>query len=231
MKKIGLIGGMSWESTLLYYKLLNEKVKKLKGGFHSANCVIESVDFAEIAALQAKDDWDALDELMKTRARALESSGAEIILICANTMHLSVPAIEKSSKIPVLHIAEVTASEIKKAKLKKVALLGTKFTMEKDFFRNILEDKGISVIVPDLKGRNQVHDIIYTELVNGIVTDKSKKAYVSIIENLMAQGAEGVILGCTEIPLLIKPEDIDIPLFNTTKIHAEKAVEIALEGS
>ena len=231
MKKIGLIGGMSWESTLLYYKLLNEKVKKLKGGFHSANCVIESVDFAEIAALQAKDDWDALDELMKTRARALESSGAEIILICANTMHLSVPAIEKSSKIPVLHIAEVTASEIKKAKLKKVALLGTKFTMEKDFFRNILKDKGISVIVPDLKGRNQVHDIIYTELVNGIVTDKSKKAYVSIIENLMAQGAEGVILGCTEIPLLIKPEDIDIPLFNTTKIHAEKAVEIAMEGN
>ena len=231
MKKIGLIGGMSWESTLLYYQLLNEKVKKLKGGFHSANCVIESVDFAEIASLQAKDDWDALDELMKTRARALESSGAEIILICANTMHLSVPAIEKSSKIPVLHIAEVTAAEIKKAKLKKVALLGTKFTMEKDFFRNILKDKGISVIVPDLKGRNQVHDIIYTELVNGIVTDKSKKAYVSIIENLMAQGAEGVILGCTEIPLLIKPEDIDIPLFNTTKIHAEKAVEIAMEGN
>jgi len=231
MKKIGLIGGMSWESTLLYYKLLNEKVKKLKGGFHSANCVIESVDFAEIAALQAKDDWDALDELMKIRARALESSGAEMILICANTMHLSVPAIEQSSKIPVLHIAEVTASEIKKAKLKKVALLGTKFTMEKDFFRNILEDKDISVIVPDLKGRNLVHDIIYTELVNGIVTDASKKAYVSIIENLISDGAEGVILGCTEIPLLIKPEDIDIPLFNTTKIHAEKAVEIALEGS
>jgi len=231
MKKIGLIGGMSWESTLLYYKLLNEKVKSLKGGFHSANCVIESVNFAEIAALQAKDDWNALDELMKTRARSLESSGAAMILICANTMHLSVPAIEQSSKIPVLHIAEVTADEIKKAKLKKVALLGTKFTMEKDFFRDILEKNGITVMIPDTEGRNQVHDIIYKELVNGIITDESKKTYVTIIENLIAAGAEGVILGCTEIPLLIKPVDVNIPLFNTTRIHAERAVEIALKGS
>jgi len=231
MKKIGLIGGMSWESTLLYYKLLNEKVKSLRGGFHSANCVIESVDFAEIAKLQAKDDWDALDELMKTRAWALESCGAEMILICANTMHLSVPAIEQSCKIPVLHIAEVTAAEIKKKKLQKVALLGTKFTMERDFFRDILVKNGIAVLIPDEKGRNQVHDIIYKELVNGIVTDESKKAYVSIIENLVSEGAEGVILGCTEIPLLIKPFDVDIPLFNTTKIHAERAVEIALKDS
>ena len=231
MKKIGLIGGMSWESTLLYYKLLNEKVKSLRGGFHSANCVIESVNFDEIAALQAKDDWNALDELMKTRARSLESSGAEMILICANTMHLSVPAIEQCSKIPVLHIADVTAAEIKKQKLKKVALLGTKFTMERDFFKDILEKNGIAVLIPDEKGRNQVHDIIYKELVNGIITDESKKTYVSIIENLITEGAEGIILGCTEIPLLIKPEDVHIPLFNTTKIHAEKAVEIALEGS
>lgn len=230
MKKIGLIGGMSWESTLLYYELINKKVKAKLGGFHSANCVIESVDFSEIATLQAKNDWDALDELMKTRAQSLESSGAEMILICANTMHLSVPAIERISKIPVLHIAEVTASEIKKAKLKKVALLGTKFTMEKDFFRNILEKNGITVLLPDSKGRDKVHDIIYTELVKGIITNKSKKAYISIIKDLIRQGAEGIILGCTEIPLLIKPEDIDIPLFNTTKIHADKAVEISLEG-
>ena len=228
MKKIGLIGGMSWESTLLYYKLLNEKVKALRGGFHSANCVIESVDFAEIAALQAKDDWLALDALMIKRAEALTKSGAEMILICANTMHLSVPAIEQCTSVPVLHIAEVTADEIKSSKLKKVALLGTKFTMEKDFFRNILEEKGIAVVVPDASGRNQVHDIIYKELVKGIITEESKKVYVSIIEKLINQGAEGVILGCTEIPLLIKPGDIDIPLFNTTKIHAEKAVELAL---
>ncbi len=230
MKKIGLIGGMSWESTLLYYKLLNEKVKAIRGGFHSANCVIESVDFAEIAALQAKDDWLALDALMIKRAEALTTSGAEMILICANTMHLSVPAIEQCTSVPVLHIAEVTANEIKSSQLKKVALLGTKFTMEKDFFRNILEEKGIAVVVPDAIGRNQVHDIIYKELVKGIITEESKKVYVSIIEKLINQGAEGIILGCTEIPLLIKPGDIDIPLFNTTKIHAEKAVELALTG-
>ena len=228
MKKIGLIGGMSWESTLLYYKLLNEKVKALRGGFHSANCVIESVDFAEIAALQAKDDWLALDALMISRAEALTRSGAEMILICANTMHLSVPAIAQCTSVPVLHIAEVTADRIKSSGLKKVALLGTKFTMEKDFFRNILEEKGIAVVVPDASGRNQVHDIIYKELVKGIMTEESKKVYVSIIEKLINQGAEGVILGCTEIPLLIKPGDIDIPLFNTAKIHAEKAVELAL---
>ena len=228
MKKIGLIGGMSWESTLLYYKLLNEKVKALRGGFHSANCVIESVDFAEIAALQAKDDWLALDAIMISRAEALTRSGAEMILICANTMHLSVPAIAQCTSVPVLHIAEVTADEIKSSGLKKVALLGTKFTMEKDFFRNILEEKGIAVVVPDASGRNQVHDIIYKELVKGIMTEESKKVYVSIIEKLINQGAEGVILGCTEIPLLIKPGDIDIPLFNTTKIHAEKAIELAL---
>ncbi len=229
MKKIGLIGGMSWESTLLYYKLINEKVKALQGGFHSANCVIESVDFAEIATLQAKDDWVSLDKIMKSRAEALTSSGADMILICANTMHLSVPAIEQCTSVPVLHIAEVTADEIKSSQLKKVALLGTKFTMEKDFFRNILEEKGIAVVVPDASGRNQVHDIIYKELVKGIITEESKKVYVTIIEKLINQGAEGVILGCTEIPLLIKPRDIDIPLFNTTKIHAEKAVELALD--
>ena len=220
---------MSWESTLLYYQLLNEKVKMDLGGFHSANCVIESVDFAEIADLQSKDDWGALDDLMKTRARSLESAGAEMILICANTMHLCVNAIEKSTHIPVIHIAEVTANEIKKAKLAKVALLGTKFTMEKDFFRNILEAHGISVLLPDTEGRKKVHDIIYKELVRGIITDQSRRVYVSIIQNLIKKGAEGVILGCTEIPLLIKPGDIDIPLFNTTEIHAEKAVEISLE--
>ena len=220
---------MSWESTLLYYQLLNEKVKMDLGGFHSANCVIESVDFAEIADLQAKDDWGALDDLMKTRARSLESAGAEMILICANTMHLCVNAIEKSTHIPVIHIAEVTANEIKKAKLAKVALLGTKFTMEKDFFRNILEAHGISVLLPDTEARKKVHDIIYKELVRGIITDQSRRVYVSIIQNLIKKGAEGVILGCTEIPLLIKPGDIDIPLFNTTEIHAEKAVEISLE--
>lgn len=229
MKKIGLIGGMSWESTLLYYQLMNEKVKTLLGGFHSVNCAIESVDFAQIADLQAKDDWSAMDELMKVRARALECSGAEMILICANTMHLCVHAIEQCTSIPVIHIAEVTAAEIKKSKLDKVALLGTKFTMEKDFFRNILEAHGISVLIPDSDSRNKVHDIIYDQLVKGIITEDSRRVYISIIRNLIEQGAEGVILGCTEIPLLIRATDIEIPLFNTTEIHAEKAVELSLE--
>lgn len=230
MKKIGLIGGMSWESTLLYYELINKKVKNMAGGLHSADCVIESVDFAEIAELQAKDDWLALDRLMQERAKSLVSSGAEMILVCANTMHLSVPAIKKCTSIPIVHIAEVTAKEINAFGLKKVALLGTKFTMEKDFFKEVLEQKGIQVIVPDQKERNQVHDIIYKELVNGIIKEESKKEYLSIIKNLSNQGAEGVILGCTEIPLLITPKDTETKLFNTTKIHAESAVEIALNN-
>lgn len=228
MKKIGLIGGMSWESTLLYYELINKKVKAMLGGLHSANCVIESVDFSEIAGLQAKDDWKSLDELMIRRARSLEDAGAELLMICANTMHLCVEAIEQATNIPIVHIAEVTADQIKEAKLDTVALLGTKFTMEKDFFKNILIDKGIDVIVPDQKDRDQVHDIIYKELVRGDIQLSSKKIYLEIIDTLRAKGAQGIILGCTEIPLLIGPEDTDMPLFNTTKIHAEKTVELAL---
>lgn len=228
MKKIGLIGGMSWESTLLYYELINKKVKATLGGLHSADCVIESVDFSEIAELQAKDDWKALDDLMISRAKKLEGSGAELLMICANTMHLCVEAIEKHTNIPIVHIAEVTADQIKEAQLDKVALLGTKFTMEKDFFKNILINKGIDVIVPDQKGRDLVHDIIYNELVRGDIKIESKKIYLDIIADLKAKGAQGIILGCTEIPLLIGPEDTDIPLFNTTKIHAEKTVELSL---
>ena len=230
MKKIGLIGGMSWESTLLYYELINKKVKAILGGLHSSNCVIESVDFAEIAALQAVDDWGALDELMKSRARALESSGAELILICANTMHLCVTAIEESINIPVLHIAKVTADEIKKKQLDKVALLGTRFTMERDFFKDILKDHGIDVIVPEKNDRKLVNDIIYKELVRGVLKPASKEIYLGIIEDLRKRGAQGVILGCTEIPLLINPEDVELPIFNTTKIHAERAVEVALSN-
>ncbi len=228
MKKIGLIGGMSWESTLLYYELINKKVKVMRGGLHSANCVIESVDFSEIAELQAKDDWKALDDLMVKRARSLEDAGAELLMICANTMHLCVDAVQQHTNIQIVHIAEVTAEKIKEAGLGKVALLGTKFTMEKDFFKNILIDKGIEVIVPDQKARNLVHDIIYKELVRGDITMASKKIYLEIINTLKTMGAQGIILGCTEIPLLIGPEDADIPLFNTTKIHAETTVELAL---
>ncbi len=219
---------MSWESTLLYYELINKKVKAMLGGLHSVNCVIESVDFSEIAALQAKDDWKALDGLMIERARSLEDAGAELIMICANTMHLCVDAIQQATNIPIVHIAELTADKIKEAQLDKVALLGTKFTMEKDFFKNILIDRGIDVIVPDQKDRNLVHDIIYKELVRGDIQLSSKKIYLEIIDTLKMKGAQGIILGCTEIPLLIGPEDTDMQLFNTTKIHAEKTVELAL---
>lgn len=229
MKKIGMIGGMSWESTQLYYELLNKKVKELLGGFHSADCVIESVDFAQIAELQKQDDWKALDALMIQRAKSLEASGAEMILICANTMHLCVDAINRNTNIPIVHIARVTAEKIKGLGLNKVALLGTKFTMEKDFFREILEDDNIAVLVPDQMDRDLVHDIIYKELVLGVLTEASKNIYLRIIEDLKMRGAQGVILGCTEIPLLIHPEDVDLPLFNTTKIHAEKAVYLSLE--
>ena len=228
MKKIGLIGGMSWESTLLYYELINKKVKATLGGLHSVDCVIESVDFSEIAELQAKDDWIALDDLMTSRVKNLEGAGAELLMICANTMHLCVDAIEQHTDIPIVHIAEVTADQIKEVRLDKVALLGTKFTMEKDFFKNILINKGIDVIVPDQKGRDLVHDIIYNELVRGDIRIESKKTYLEIIADLKAKGAQGIILGCTEIPILIGPEDTDIPLFNNTKIHAEKTVELSL---
>lgn len=230
MKKIGLIGGMSWESTLLYYELLNKKVKSMLGGLHSADCVIESVDFSLIAKLQAKDDWESLDNLMISRARLLEKSGAELLMICANTMHLSVPAIEQHTNIPIVHIAEVTAEKIKEAGLDKVALLGTKFTMEKDFFKNILIDHGLEVVIPNEGDRALVHEIIYHELVRGEIKPASKKTYLEIITNLKAKGAQGVILGCTEIPLLIAPEDTDLPLFNTTKLHAEKTVELAISS-
>ena len=160
MKKIGLIGGMSWESTLLYYELINKKVKAMRGGLHSADCVIESVDFSEIAELQAKDDWKALNDLMVSRAKNLEGAGAELLMICANTMHLCVEAIEEHTNIPIVHIASVTADQIKEVQLDKVALLGTKFTMEKDFFKNILISKGIDVIIPEEKGRDLVPERI-----------------------------------------------------------------------
>jgi aspartate racemase len=230
MKKIGMIGGMSWESTLLYYQLINTKVKEIKGGFHSAACVIESVDFSEIAKLQSQDDWMSLNKVMIERAQSLESSGAQIILICANTMHLCVEAIEENITAPVLHIARATAEEITKLKLNKVALLGTRFTMEKDFFKDILKKEyQIDVLVPDQEDREMIHQVIYEELVLGSIQDESREKYLRVIDKLISDGAQGVILGCTEIPLLISQADVEIPLFNTTQIHADRAVEIALE--
>lgn len=232
MKKIGLIGGMSWESTQIYYKIINEKVRSILGGFHSSKCVLESVDFSEIQKLQSENNWVALDEKMIEAATNLKNAKAEVLLICANTMHLCSDAITKEVNLPLLHIAEATGEKIREANLNKVLLLGTKFTMERDFFKNILTDNfGLEVLIPNEGDREIVHHIIYEELVQGKINAASRGQYVRIIYEAIKNGAEGVILGCTEIPLLIQPTDVPIPTFNTTQIHAEKAVEFALSTS
>ena len=230
MKKIGMIGGISWESTQVYYQILNKKVNEALGGFHSAKIILESVDFAEIEKLQMADDWEALDHLMVMAAQNLENAKAELLLICANTMHLCSDAILKNTNIPLIHIARETGKTIKASGLEKVLLLGTKFTMEKAFFKDILTNEfGLAVIIPNTEDRSVVHTIIYQELVRGQLLPASKAAYQNIITKAASNGAEGVILGCTEIPLLIKASDVDIPIFDTTLIHAEAAVQFALE--
>lgn len=232
MKTIGLIGGMSWESSAVYYDLINKKVKEELGGFHSCKSILLTVDFAEIEKLQHQDDWEALDKLMVDSAKNLELAGVDIIVLCTNTMHLCSAAIIENISIPFLHIAEATALEIVKQGKKKVALLGTKFTMEKDFYKGfLLNDFGIEVIIPTAEERELVHNIIYTELVHGKFKNDSREIYKQIIQNLEDRGAEGVILGCTEIPLLISQTDVNITIFNTTTIHAEKAVEWALKNN
>ncbi|MBT3385899.1 MAG: aspartate/glutamate racemase family protein [Prolixibacteraceae bacterium] len=230
MKTIGLIGGMSWESSAVYYDLINKKVREKLGGFHSCKNIMVTVDFAEIEKLQHLDDWETLDKMMVTSAKQLEAAGADIVVLCTNTMHLCSPAIIENISIPFLHIAEATGLEIVKKGLKKVALLGTKFTMEKDFYKKyILDNFGVEVIIPADDNREQIHTIIYNELVQGKIKNESRKIYKQIIGKLEQQGAEGIILGCTEIPLLISGKDVNIPIFDTTTIHAEKAVEWALK--
>lgn len=230
MKRIGLIGGMSWESSIVYYELINKKVKAALGGFHSCKSLMDTVDFDQIVKLQHEDRWEELDEIMLDSAKRLEKAGADIIVLCTNTMHLCSPAIKANVSIPFLHIAEATGMEIISKGIKKVALLGTKFTMEKDFYKEVLFNQfGIEVIIPNDAERAQVHQIIYGELVQGKIKDESRQVYQTIIKNLEDRGAEGVILGCTEIPLLISDSDVNIPTFDTTTLHAVKAVEWALK--
>ena len=229
MKTIGLIGGMSWESSAVYYDLLNKKVRKELGGFHSCKNIMLTVDFAEIETLQHQGEWKKLDNMMVKVANQLEAAGADVIVLCTNTMHLCGPAIVKGISVPFLHIAEATGMAIQEKGLKKVALLGTRFTMEKDFYKSyIFEHFGIEVIIPEPDEIEEVHRIIYKELVHGKFRDDSRRVYKKIIGHLEQRGAEGVILGCTEIPLLISDSDVNIPTFDTTTIHAEKAVEWAL---
>jgi len=229
MRKIGLIGGMSWESSLIYYKIINEKVRELSGGFHSAKCVMESVDFAEIEALQHKNDWHSLEKLMIQAAQHVENAGAELLLLCTNTMHLCSNAIQSNTSIPFLHIAEATGTALEQSGIEKALLLGTKFTMERRFYADILQQKfNIETLTPDKQDREVIHRVIYEELVHGKITSTAKESYQRIIEKSTAAGAQGVILGCTEIPLLIKPNDVSIPVFDTTRIHAESAVHFAM---
>ena len=229
MKTIGLIGGMSWESSLEYYKIINEAVKMKLGGLHSAKCLMYSVDFEEIEILQHQNKWGELTNTMIDVAQKLKNGGADFIIICTNTMHKMANEIENVAGIKVLHIAEVTGQQIIKKGMKKVGLLGTKFTMEGDFYKKVLKEKyGIDVIIPDKDEREIVHNVIYDELCKGEIKEASKEKYIEIINNLVVNGAEGVILGCTEIPLLIKQEDVEIKVFDTTTIHAISAVEFAL---
>ncbi len=229
MKTIGLIGGMSWESTMSYYRLINEAVKVALGGLHSAKLVLVSVDFAEIEKLQHQGKWDETGEILSEAAKNLEKAGADFILICTNTMHLVAPQIQASVSIPLLHIADATAEEVIKFGISKIGLLGTAFTMEEDFYKGRLEKKyGLEVIVPNQMDRKIIHQIIYDELCLGKIEDVSRKEYLRIIDTLTVQGAECVILGCTEIALLVKPQHTTTELFDTTRIHALKAVEKAL---
>ncbi|MBW1298148.1 aspartate/glutamate racemase family protein [Aquimarina litoralis] len=230
MKTIGLIGGMSWESSAIYYELLNKEVKNILGGYHSAKSVMVSVDFAEIETLQRKNDWQSLTQRMIEAAQQLEKSGADLVILCTNTMHLCSEAIIENTTIPFLHIADATGEKIQSQGLQKVALLGTKFTMEKDFYKTVLKNYNVQVLIPELDDREQIHQIIYNELVLGEINDTSREIFKKIIAKLKNEGAEGVILGCTEIPLLIKQSDVDIPIFNTTEIHAEKAVQNAVKN-
>lgn len=231
MKIIGLIGGMSWESSAQYYRLINTAVRTRLGGAHSAKSLMWSVDFGEIERLQHAGDWQALTGLMIESARRLERGGADFIVLCTNTMHRMADDIERAVSLPLLHIVDPTAAAIKAAGLSKIGLLGTAFTMEQDFYKGRLAERfGIDVLVPDAEDRAIVHDIIYKELVAGIVSDASRALYRDIIGRLVDRGAEGIILGCTEIMLLISQADSPVPVFDTTELHALAAVEKALEG-
>lgn len=228
MKKIGLLGGMSWESSLEYYRIMNELVKSKLGGSHSAKCLMHSFDFHEVEELQHKGEWEALTNIMVHEAMNLKKAGADFLVICSNTMHLMVPEIEKNTGLQVIHIADATGDEIIKRQVSKVLLLGTKFTMEGTFYKERLGRKGIEVVIPDEADRQIVHDIIYQELILGVLNPDSKEKYRKIINKMIEKGIDGVVLGCTEIPLLIQQGDVTIEVFDTTEIHSKAAVEFAI---
>lgn len=229
MKTIGLIGGMSWESSLEYYRILNETTKEKLGGLHSARCILYSVDFAEVEALQRQDRWPEAARLMVAAGQSLERAGADFLVLCTNTMHKLTDDIEANVNIPFLHIADATAEKVKAAGIRKIGLLGTRFTMEQDFYKGRLTDRhGLEVITPESRDRETIHRVIYDELCLGIVKQESREQYIEIMGKLVGAGAEGIILGCTEIELLVHEGDAQVPLFPTTRIHAVAAAEYAL---
>ena len=229
MKTIGLIGGMSWESSLEYYRIINEEVKAKLGGLHSAKCILYSVDFEEIERCQAEGDWESSGKLLGDAALSLEKAGAEMILICTNTMHKVIGYIEEKVSLPILHIADSTAKQIQKSKISTVGLLGTKYTMEQDFYKTRIETNGIKVLIPNEEDRKVINKVIYEELCLGEIQQSSRDYYKKVIKGLVDDGAEGIILGCTEIGLLVKPEDSEVPLFDTAVIHAIESVNMALK--
>ncbi|HDZ56843.1 MAG TPA: aspartate/glutamate racemase family protein [Pseudomonas xinjiangensis] len=229
MKTMGLIGGMSWESTQTYYRLLNQKVREQLGGLHSAKLVLYSVDFSEIEALQQRGDWDAAAQILTSAARSVQAAGADFLLICTNTMHKVAPQIEQAVSLPLLHIADATANVLLRDGIDCVGLLGTRFTMEQAFYRDRLQGHGIKVIVPSDAQRKVVHAVIYDELCLGVINPDSKAAYLDVISTLAGDGARAVILGCTEIGLLVQGSDTKVKLYDTTEIHVNQAVELALE--
>lgn len=230
MKIIGLIGGMSWESTVTYYQVINRVVAEQLGGLHSARIVLYSVDFDEIERCQSSGDWGRSAEILAEAARALERAGADMVLICTNTMHKVAGEVAAAVSVPLLHIADMTADELDHAGIATVGLLGTRYTMEQDFYTGVLEKRGIAILTPDEKDRELVNRVIFDELCLGEIRDDSRAEFLRVIDDLVVRGAQGVILGCTEIGLLVHPEDTDVPLFDTTLIHARGAALKALEG-
>jgi len=230
MKTIGLIGGMSWESSAEYYRLLNELVRERLGGLHSAPCILHSLDFAEIEELQVAGDWERAGEILADAARGLQAAGADLLLICTNTMHKVAGQVEAAVSVPLLHLADATADAVRAEGLTRVGLLGTAFTMEEAFYRDRLAGHGLEVLTPEADGRALVHRVIYEELCRGVVREESRSAYQDVIGKLVAAGAEGVVLGCTEIELLIGEKDSPVPVFPKTRLHAEAAVNAALGG-
>ena len=230
MKTIGLIGGMSWESTTSYYQIINETIKRELGGLHSAKILLYSVDFAEIEHYQAVGDWDKSAQVLADIAQRLEQAGADFIVICTNTMHKVAPQIQKKIAIPILHIAQATAQALVDDGIRKVGLLGTKYTMTQDFYKEKLLESGLEVLIPDQAGIADVNRIIYDELCLGDIRESSKQTYLTVIDDLKNAGAEAVILGCTEIGLLVQQADTDLPLYDTTAIHAQKVAELAING-